>query len=183
MPEAEVEAVEDPLAVEGPLDRSRAFVIENVQHPAEVLEEVRRWIAEDPFDGWAHVVEMRGRLESEMPHDIGRLVREVAIALLDGGQGGLRVVPIGDITPDGENFGALTVGDVSVDPLEPPLLCAVGSAFDLVVQDWGRRTQKFQLTGETDALVVGQESIEWQAHGVGRSDVVLRCPRRVVVRR
>ena len=120
MSEVEVEALKYALAADRTEDRGRARLVEDVEHPGEVTEEVRRGIAEYALDRRAHVVEVRGRLQDEAPHDIGRLLGKITEPELALGQLDLGVVTFGDVSADGKHLGCPVGCDqVPIDPLQP----------------------------------------------------------------
>ena len=77
-------------AESGAGDQHLTVVVEHVEERGVVLEEDRRRVPEDVLDRRAHVVEVGSRLSDEPPHDVGRLVGEIAEPGLALGQASTR---------------------------------------------------------------------------------------------
>ena len=59
MTQVEVEMLDGLLAIERTLDGSSPLVVEELEHATEVVQKIRRRIAEDVLDRRTHVVEVR----------------------------------------------------------------------------------------------------------------------------
>src|SRR3954454_21098578 len=101
MAQVEVEAFQRPMTPERAVDRSSPVVVQKIERASEVVQEVGRRVTQDAFDRGADVVEMWWRTGDEVPHDVGRLVGEIAKACFALGEADLGDVSLGDIASDG----------------------------------------------------------------------------------
>ena len=180
--EVEVEFGEYLRSVQGVGDRGSAVVIEDVEKPGEIVEEVRRCVTEDVFHRRAHVVEVWRWLAKEAPDDVGRAVGEMAEPLLALSQLALGVATLRDIAAHGNDLCAVRAAHVPIDPLHPSPWSVADLAGGAVDQNRVVGTEEGELRMESVKLGRGEKLLQRLADCLCRLDFVLRRPGGIAVR-